>query len=114
MPKLIVVMGAVAGAAVGTSAALAQTSGAPAMTFFVTSTGRGNGADLGGLEGADRHCQTLAAVAGAGSRTWRAYLARPEGRPPSTPATASARARGSTSAATSSPATSRNCTARTS
>lgn len=44
------------------------------MTFFVTSVGSGKGADLGGLEGADRHCQSLAATAGAGTRTWRAYL----------------------------------------
>jgi len=45
-----------------------------AMTFFVTSAGPGKGADLGGLEGADRHCQTLAQAAGAGGKTWRAYL----------------------------------------
>ncbi len=44
------------------------------MTFFVTSSGTGNGADLGGLAGADRHCQSLAQAAGAGGRTWRAYL----------------------------------------
>jgi len=44
------------------------------MTFFITSAGPGNGADLGGLEGADRHCQQLAEAAGAGGRTWRAYL----------------------------------------
>ena len=44
------------------------------MTFFVTSVGPGKGADLGGLEGADRHCQSLAQAAGAGNRTWRAYL----------------------------------------
>ena len=44
------------------------------MTFFVTSTGAGKGADLGGLAGADRHCQSLAAAAGAGKRAWRAYL----------------------------------------
>ena len=44
------------------------------MTFFVTSTGIGNGANLGGLEGADAHCQKLAAAAGAGNRTWKAYL----------------------------------------
>ena len=44
------------------------------MTFFVTSIGVGRGADLGGLEGADRHCQSLAAAVGAGDRTWRAYL----------------------------------------
>jgi len=46
----------------------------PNMTFFVTSTGPGKGADLGGLEGADRQCQTLAQAAGAGSKTWHAYL----------------------------------------
>ena len=44
------------------------------MSFFVTSRGLGNGADLGGLAGADAHCQALAAAAGAGNRTWRAYL----------------------------------------
>ena len=44
------------------------------MSFFVTSVGSGNGANLGGLTGADKHCQTLAAAAGAGNRTWRAYL----------------------------------------
>ncbi|MGZ8267491.1 MAG: hypothetical protein ACXW20_08110, partial [Burkholderiales bacterium] len=44
------------------------------MTFFVTSVGPGKGGDLGGLEGADRHCQSLAKSAGAGDRTWRAYL----------------------------------------
>jgi hypothetical protein len=45
-----------------------------AMSFFITSAGPGKGADLGGLEGADRHCQTLAQAAGAGGKTWRAYL----------------------------------------
>jgi hypothetical protein len=44
------------------------------MSFFISSVGAGDGANLGGLAGADRHCQTLAAAAGAGSRTWRAYL----------------------------------------
>jgi hypothetical protein len=44
------------------------------MSFFVTSTGTGKGADLGGLEGADRHCQQVGQAAGAGSRNWRAYL----------------------------------------
>ena len=44
------------------------------MTFFLTSVGSGRGANLGGLAGADKHCQTLAAAAGAGNRTWRAYL----------------------------------------
>src|SRR3954447_26660042 len=46
----------------------------PNMTFFVTSNGPGKGADLGGLEGADRHCQTLAQAVGAGGKTWHAYL----------------------------------------
>lgn len=44
------------------------------MSFFVTSVGMGDGANLGGLAGADKHCQTLAAAAAAGSKTWRAYL----------------------------------------
>ena len=44
------------------------------MSFFITSKGPGNGAALGGLAGADRHCQSLAASAGAGGKTWRAYL----------------------------------------
>jgi len=43
-------------------------------TFFVTSTPIGNGGNLGGLAGADNHCQTLAQAAGAGAKTWRAYL----------------------------------------
>ena len=46
----------------------------PNMTFFVTSSGSGKGADLGGLAGADARCQQLAASVGAGSKTWRAYL----------------------------------------
>jgi hypothetical protein len=44
------------------------------MTFFITSTGLGKGADLGGLDGADKHCDALAKAAGAGGKTWRAYL----------------------------------------
>ena len=44
------------------------------MSFFITSVGLGNGADLGGLAGADRHCRTLAEAVGAGDREWRAYL----------------------------------------
>jgi hypothetical protein len=46
----------------------------PPMGFFITSVGPGDGANLGGLEGADAHCETLAQAAGAGNRTWRAYL----------------------------------------
>ena len=54
------------------------------MTFFVTSVGSGKGGDLGGLQGADAHCQTLATAAGAGGKTWRAYLssATPPGGQP--------------------------------
>src|SRR5437773_8666999 len=44
------------------------------MTFFVTSVGMGKGADLGGLAGADQHCQELAASVGAGSNAWHVYL----------------------------------------
>lgn len=44
------------------------------MSFFITSVGSGKGADLGGLAGADAHCQALAKAAGAGNRQWRAYL----------------------------------------
>ena len=44
------------------------------MTFFVTSVGMGKGGDLGGLAGADAHCQALATAVGAGSHTWHAYL----------------------------------------
>lgn len=48
------------------------------MTFFVTSEPIGDGGNLGGLAGADAHCQKLAAAVGAGSRTWRAYLSTQE------------------------------------
>ena len=72
MTKLIWgVVGLVVFAAAATLSVSAQ---ANQMTFFVTSAGPGNGANLGGLAGADKHCQTLAAAAGAGNRTWRAYL----------------------------------------
>jgi hypothetical protein len=57
--------------ALGVGAACAQEN---PMSFFVTSVGIGDGANLGGLEGADAHCQRLAEAAGAGDRTWRAYL----------------------------------------
>ena len=68
--RLALIAGAAA-AAIGLGAA-AQAQNA--MTFFITSAGPGKGADLGGLEGADRHCQALAQAAGAGGKTWRAYL----------------------------------------
>jgi hypothetical protein len=61
------------------------------MGFFITSAGSGKGADLGGLAGADAHCQKLASAAGAGGRTWRAYLSVPptfaSGSNPAVPAT---------------------------
>ena len=44
------------------------------MSFFITSKGPGDGANLGGLDGADAHCQSLAEAAGAGGKTWKAYL----------------------------------------
>jgi hypothetical protein len=53
----------------GTSA-----SAVPGMSFFVTSANPGKGADFGGLAGADKYCQALGTAAGAGARTWRAYL----------------------------------------
>lgn len=62
------------------SAVLAAAGAAPAhaqdarMSFFITSHGPGDGANLGGLAGADAHCQKLAQAAGAGAKTWRAYL----------------------------------------
>jgi hypothetical protein len=56
----------------GIGSAMAQSP--KEMSFFVTSVGTGNGGDLGGLQGADKHCQSLAEAAGAGGRTWRAYL----------------------------------------
>jgi hypothetical protein len=61
-----------------TSLALLAASAAPAQsadtTFFLTSIGPGKGGDLGGIEGADKHCQTLAQAAGAGAKTFHAYL----------------------------------------
>lgn len=63
-------------AATALSLAGAYTLGAQTqpMSFFITSAGPGQGANLGGLAGADKHCQALAQAAGAGTRTWRAYL----------------------------------------
>jgi hypothetical protein len=61
-------------AVLAAAASLAVSAQQNQMSFFITSAGPGNGANLGGLAGADKHCQTLAAAAGAGNRTWRAYL----------------------------------------
>jgi hypothetical protein len=59
----------------------AQAQSAKEMTFFVTSTGSGKGADYGGLAGADKHCQSLAKAAGAGGHTWHAYLSTQGDKP---------------------------------
>lgn len=76
-PRVVAVLTAAALLA-GGSAILVRAQQPPQppqpMSFFVTSVGLGNGANLGGLAGADKHCQTLAAAAGGGSKTWRAYL----------------------------------------
>jgi hypothetical protein len=68
MSRLLFLAAAVAMIATGAAA-----QDAP-MSFFVTSQGSGNGADLGGLAGADKHCQTLAEAAGSNGKTWHAYL----------------------------------------
>ena len=64
--------GAIALVALAVFPAFSQEEGE--MSFFITSMGPGDGANLGGLEGADRHCAMLAGPAGAGGKTWRAYL----------------------------------------
>lgn len=71
MQKINRYIGLSAGAALIAGIALAQSDNA---SFFVTSENPGNGGDLGGLEGADAHCQALAESAGIGDKTWRAYL----------------------------------------
>jgi hypothetical protein len=71
--KRLTALGGIGVLAVGIGVALAQ---APAsnMSFFVTSSNPGKGGNLGGLAGADAHCQSLAQAVGAGGKTWRAYL----------------------------------------
>jgi len=68
----------VVAAGLATAVHLVQAQGAaqadPKMSFFITSVGSGNGANLGGLAGADAHCQKLASAVGAGNKQWRAYL----------------------------------------
>lgn len=68
----LTLLACVAVAAIGNCGAVQAQQNA--MTFFITSAGPGDGGNLGGLDGADRHCQTLAQAAGAGGKTWRAYL----------------------------------------
>jgi hypothetical protein len=67
-------LGCLACVAVLAAAGVAAQAQDTSMSFFITSAGPGDGGNLGGLEGADAHCQTLAAAAGAGGKTWRAYL----------------------------------------
>ena len=71
MKKIMTVILAALLLAAGLNMTVAQDN---TMSFFLTSAGPGNGANLGGLAGADAHCQALADAAGAGSQTWRAYL----------------------------------------
>ncbi len=85
--RMLISVVAAAGIFAGNSVHAQQTA-APApqqpMGFFVTSVGKGDGANLGGLKGADEHCQGLARAAGAGARTWHAYLSAgaAPGQPP--------------------------------
>ena len=74
-PRRLLIALAAASAALLTACATGPGTGP--MSFFITSVGSGNGANLGGLAGADAHCQKLAAAAGAGGKTWRAYLSVP-------------------------------------
>jgi hypothetical protein len=79
MRKVSVIVGAVV-LALQSGSVLAQNK--TPLGFFITSVGSGNGGNLGGLAGADAHCQKLAAAAGAGNRTWRAYLSGVENGKP--------------------------------
>src|SRR5690349_12316700 len=74
--RFLLVAASMAALAAGSLYALAQAPGPQPhpMSFFVTSVGMGNGGNLGGLAGADAHCQQLAAAVGAGNKIWRAYL----------------------------------------
>lgn len=76
------------------AACAAPSSTTGPMSFFITSAGSGKGADLGGLAGADAHCQRLATAGGASGKTWRAYLSTPPALASgATPAVAAANAR---------------------
>lgn len=77
MKKKIALLAASAAAALLAACGTMTMPGTGPMGFFITSAGSGQGANLGGLAGADAHCQRLAAAAGAGGRTWRAYLSTP-------------------------------------
>ena len=71
MHRILTVFASIVLLAAATQGAAAQDT---SLSFFITSAGPGNGADLGGLEGADRQCTALAASVGAGEKEWRAYL----------------------------------------
>ena len=72
MNKIVIAVGAMVLFAAGPP--LVAQNASEKMSFFITSVGTGNGANLGGLAGADQHCQMLAKAVGAGDRTWHAYL----------------------------------------
>jgi hypothetical protein len=74
MPKSLTILTIAMAVSLIAPASAPITAQGQSMSFFVSSAGSGAGANLGGLEGADKHCQTLAAKAGAGNRVWRAYL----------------------------------------
>ena len=74
MRKAVTVIGVISVVLLGSGSALTQGPQSAPMTFFITSNGSGEGADLGGLAGADAICQRLATDVGAGDQTWRAYL----------------------------------------
>ncbi len=74
MRKMLPVVGMISVVLLGSGLAFGQGAQPDPMTFFITSNGSGEGADLGGLAGADAICQGLAADVGAGDLTWRAYL----------------------------------------
>src|SRR6058998_3084119 len=80
MKKTLAILGATMVLALGTIALIAQQREGgrggppPPMSFFITSAPKGDGANYGGLAGADAYCQMLATAAGRGSSTWHAYL----------------------------------------
>jgi hypothetical protein len=74
MKNQLATLFAMAVALTGAGYALAQDDEKPAMSFFLTSVGSGDGANLGGIDGADAHCSNLAEAAGHEGKTWRAYL----------------------------------------
>jgi hypothetical protein len=71
---LLLLLASAALMALDAAAQAQQATPSPNMSFFVTSSGPGKGADLGGIAGADAHCQMLAQSVGAGNKTWHAYL----------------------------------------